>query len=134
MARTSYALSLHAKHKHQQAVFELRKVVGKAGAPVTAHTATALCVLCTVLRDAKAKPGDIDKADKERIAALDEMVKAHGGKDSEAAHWRVLLALAHKEGGSRSECKTHLEAVVAMGEAAAGAEAFKQARDVIKGM
>lgn len=133
MARTSYALTLHAKQKYQQAVFELRKVIGQPGGTPTAHAATAQVLLCTVLRDAKAKPSEIEKADKERITALDALVKAHGAKDAEGAYWRLLLAMAHKEGGSRSECKKQLEAVVAMGEAA-GADTLFHAKDLLKGM
>ncbi|MEW5853764.1 MAG: hypothetical protein AB2A00_33625 [Myxococcota bacterium] len=130
VARTSYALTLHAKQKYPQAVFELRKVIG-SGAPTPATT-TALCMLCQVLRDSGAKPSEIEKADKERIAALDAMVKQAPAGSEELAQWRVMLAVAHKEGGSRSECKKQLEAVVAMGNAAG--DALASARELLKGM
>lgn len=131
IARTSYALTLQAKGKHQQAVFELRKVIG-TGSPTPA-SATALVCLATILRDAKAKPSEIEKADKERITALTQLANQAPPKTSEAAHWRYLLAIAHKEGGSRTECKKQLEQVVAMGDAA-GKETLAAAKDALKGM
>src|SRR5688572_18777270 len=59
LARTSYALTLAAKGKHQQCIFELRKVIGKG--PPTAAVATALTLLTVVLRDSGAKPSEIEK-------------------------------------------------------------------------
>jgi hypothetical protein len=130
LARTSFALTLQAKGKHQQAVFELRKVIGKEA---NAASATALVFLSTILRDGRAKPSEIEKADKERLTILTTMVKGAPAKSSEQAHWKYLLALAHRDGGSRSECKKQLEAVVAMGDDA-GADTLAAARDQLKGM
>ncbi|MBI5497024.1 MAG: tetratricopeptide repeat protein [Deltaproteobacteria bacterium] len=130
LARTSWALTMHAKGKHQQAVFELRKVI-PPGAPTPA-AATALVLLCQVLRDMKAKPSEIEKADKERITALEQLV-AGAPPGADRAHWQFLLAVAHREGGSRAECKKHLQEVVALGKAA-GDPTLAAARDLLKGM
>jgi len=131
LARTSYALMLQARGKHQQAVFELRRVIGTG--PVNAASGTALVFLSTILRDGRAKPSEIEKADKERIAALTSLVAESEAKSAEQAHWKLLLAMAHKEGGSRSECKKQLEQVVALGDAA-GKETLAAAREYLKGM
>jgi tetratricopeptide (TPR) repeat protein len=133
MARTSYALTLHAKKKHQQAVFELKKVIGQPGKEASPVAATALCMLTLVLRDSGAKPSEIEKADKDRIAALDALVKATPPKTPEEAHWRLLLAMAHKEGGSRTECKRHLEAIVALGNVG-GDDNLAVAKEMLKRM
>jgi hypothetical protein len=131
LARTSYALTLQAKGRHQQAVFELRKVVGSA-TPSPA-TATALCCLCLVLRDGRAKPSEIEKADKDRMAVLQSLVQASQDGTEDAAHWRHQLALAHKEGGSRAECKRQLETVVSWKERA-GEATLAAATDMLKHM
>lgn len=131
LARTSYALTLHAKGKHQQATFELRKVTGlaaPAGAAATAHV-----FLCQVLRDMGAKPSEIEKADKERITSLEGLYKNAPAKSDEKAHWAVMLAAAHKEGGSRNEAKRLLQEVVALG-AQAGEPTLTTAKDLVKGM
>ena len=133
MARTSYALTLHAKKKHQQAVFELKKVIGQPGKEPSPVAATALCMLTVVLRDSGAKPSEIEKADKDRIIALEALVKVTPPKTAEEAHWRLLLAMAHKEGGKRTECKKQLEAILALG-GVGGDENAALAKEMLKGM
>lgn len=130
-ARTSLALVMHAKGKAQQAVFELRKVITPSPTPASAH---ALNLLCTMLRDQKAKPSEIEKADKDRMAALDALLKSAKDGTPDAAHWKVQLALAHREAGSRSEAKRMLQEVVRLGADGAGAETHDMAHTVLKQM
>lgn len=131
LARTSYALTLHAKGKHQQAVFELRKVTTLPTPSPAA--ATAYVFLCQVLRDMGAKPSEIEKADKERMTAMEALYKNAPAKSEEKAHWGLMLAVAHKEGGSRNEAKRLLQEVVALGKDA-GEPTLGTARDLVKGM
>ena len=86
-----------------------------------------------VLRDMGAKPGEIEKADKERITSLEALYKNAAAKSAEKAHWAVMLASAHKEGGSRNEAKRLLQEVVAMGPSA-GEPTLGTAKDLVKGM
>lgn len=130
-ARTSYALVLHNKGKVQQAVFELRKVIRADQA--TAEGAHALNLLCTLLREHKAKPSEIEKADKDRINALTAMVRQASADSEDLAHWTLQLALAHKEGGSRTECKKLLEQVAKLGKRA-GPQTLETAQTLLKGM
>jgi tetratricopeptide (TPR) repeat protein len=131
LARTSHALTLAAKGKHQQAVFELRKVTGLPTPNVAA--ATAQVFLAQVLRDMGAKPGEIEKADKERITALETLVASLPRTGPDRAHWMFMLAVAHREGGSRSECKRLLQEIAAMG-ADAGEPTRGMAAGMLKGM
>lgn len=73
-AQISYAVVLWIKNKHQQAIFELRKVLSQAK-PKSIHVAIALDYLAIFLRDSKAAQKDIAKTDEQRIEAYEQLAK-----------------------------------------------------------
>jgi hypothetical protein len=133
-ARVNYALLLHAQKKRQQAIFELRKLLGPGVAP-SMHTASALDFLSLLLRESGARPEDVHKIETQRRDHLEAL--ANGETDPfEKAHWLLRLATAFADGDEPWEwqqARTHFQSIIKLG-ASAGDSLIDAARTAMKAL
>lgn len=109
-ARTSLGLVLLRQGKHQQAVFELRRV--GASKPPSLAAAQALSWVALSFRQQK-NAKEADRARDEQLKVLDAV--AAGADRASAALAHVLLGAEHKHDGRRDRAVKHLEAALASG-------------------
>ena len=131
-ARVSYALLLNAQQKRQQAMFELRKLLG-AGQPPSVHTASALDFLSLLLRESGAQSADIQKVEEQRRSHL-EVLAEQETDPMEKAHWWLRLGTAYADGEEPWEwqkARSYYQDIVKLG-AKAGNSAVQAARDAMK--
>lgn len=109
-ARTSLGLVLLRQGKHQQAVFELRRVAAQK--PPTLSAAQALSWVVQSFRTQK-NAKEAERARDEQLKVLEAVA---GGPDPAAAALaHVMLGAEHKHDGRRDLAKKHLTAALASG-------------------
>lgn len=110
-ARISLGQILMRQGKHQQAVFELRRVAGSTKPTLVSAQAAGLVVIA--LREAKKGP-EAERARAQYLDTLERLTKADlpGVERALAQH---MLALEHKHDGQRRLAKPLLEAALASG-------------------
>ena len=116
-ARISYALCLAAKKKRQQAIFELRRVVGQ-GQQISAHSVQALDFLSIFLREAQADAGEIEKVFRLRVEHCRGMVEQAQTPD-ERGHYLLRLGAAWSDqGGPKAfgEAREVFQQVIKLGQ------------------
>jgi hypothetical protein len=109
MARTSYALLLHAQKRDQKALFELRKVVSSR--KPTMQSAMAMAFIVQILVDTQAKSEEIERARKQHLEqlqrlyrdALEPVLKVQVG---------LQLGLVLIDAGDKVAARNTLEAVI----------------------
>lgn len=107
-ARTSLGLVLLRQGKHQQAVFELRRV--GAQKPPSLAAAQALSWVALSFRQQK-NGAEADRARAEQLKVLESV--AAGTDPAAAAIANVLLGAEHKHDGRRDLATKHLKAALA---------------------
>lgn len=116
-ARVSYAICLAAKKKRQQAIFELRRVIGQ-GQQITAQSVQALDFLGLFLREAQADSGEIEKVSRLRIEHCRGMAE-QAQTPSERGHYLLRLAAALSDQGSTTalaEARATFQQVIRLGK------------------
>jgi tetratricopeptide (TPR) repeat protein len=108
-ARVSLGITLFRQGKHQQAVFELRKVAGQK--PPTLAGAQALSFVAMIQRQV-GPAAELERTRGELTKLLTQLTQ---GSKEESGLAHLMLAAEHKGDGRRAEAKRHLEAALAQG-------------------
>jgi tetratricopeptide (TPR) repeat protein len=107
-ARSSLGLVLMRQGKHQQGVFELRKVAGTT--PPTIFSISAWGLLVVAFKEL-GNMKEAERAHVEHKRALEKMTASKVAEDAALAHY--MLAMEYKIDGERAIAKRHLEAALA---------------------
>jgi tetratricopeptide (TPR) repeat protein len=120
-ARTHLGMLLYGRGKVQQAVFELRKVAGRASTDL--WSAQALALVHLVLRE-QGNTKEAERARSEQLKLLEQLAKGEGEAQA-FAHF--ILGMEHKHDGRREPAKRHLSLAAAHPALPAGEKAQVQA-------
>ena len=111
MARTSYALLLHARKRDQKALFELRKIVSSR--KPTPQSAVALAFIVQILQDTGAKPDDVERARQQQIQQLQTLLE-QTEVDATRAQLTLQLGLAQVDHGDKAAARETLAEVLSL--------------------
>ncbi len=126
-ARTSLGLVLLRQGKHQQAVFELRRVGSQK--PPTLAAAQALSWVVISFRQQK-NAKEADRAREEQLKVLEAVAAGADAPSAALAH--LMLGVEHKHDGRRDAAVKHLQAALA--QKGLDAEYEARARSLLAGL
>ncbi len=129
-ARTSLGLCLFHQNRSQKALLELRKVAYR-DVP-SAHSVTALSFIETIY-EAEGKKPDAERARKDRIGQLAELVKpGRAATPAERGWFLYLLGVACRDQGDEGRARAALEDAKALGPDVLGADLFRAGGEAMR--